>query len=288
MKVKFISFDSMGVRSMATLVETTGGTFFIDPGAALAPRRYGLPPHEEELEALERFLGEIRERTREVDYLVITHYHRDHYLYRNGEEEYYRGKLIYAKNPYAQINPSQRVRAYTLFKKMGVSFLAKRVLYADGSTFTVDGVRVEFSPPLPHGECGTKLGWVIAVTMMEDDYVFTHASDTQGCMCSESLNYLGRRMADLLVISGPPTYFSPRYEVPENTIKLVKSLKEGSTIVIDHHFLRDRNYIKHMERLKNLRKDVKVLTAAEYMGFEVRQLEAYRDALWGIRKHEKR
>lgn len=268
---------------MATLAETSEGVFFIDPGAALAPWRYGLPPHEVEVKALEEFLNKIYAFSRDADYFIVTHYHRDHYLYRRGEEDLYRGKVLYAKNPYVSTNWSQRTRAYTLLKKLNVESLAKRVEYVDGRTLELGRVKVIFSPPLPHGDCGTKLGWVLAVTLEEDGYVFTHASDVQGCVCKDSLIYLGSVKHDLLVISGPPTYLEPEPSIPENTVKLLMGLKEGSTLVIDHHFLRDREYTKYMEYLRNMRRGVKVLTAAEFMGLEVRQLEAYRDVLWGRR-----
>jgi len=37
---------------MATFIETSEGSFLIDPGASLAPRKYGLPLHEKELTVL--------------------------------------------------------------------------------------------------------------------------------------------------------------------------------------------------------------------------------------------
>ena len=40
-----LAFDSFGVRSMATFVETDDLKVLIDPGVALAPVRYGLEPH---------------------------------------------------------------------------------------------------------------------------------------------------------------------------------------------------------------------------------------------------
>ena len=50
-----LAADSLGVRSLATKV----GDFVIDPGAALGPKRYGLPPHPLEQEALNRALERI-------------------------------------------------------------------------------------------------------------------------------------------------------------------------------------------------------------------------------------
>lgn len=280
MNVKFIAFDSMGVRSMATLVETENGVFFIDPGSALAPYRYGLPPHKVEYEALSSFLGKIYEKIAECDYVIITHYHRDHYLFRNGEEDYYRGKIIYAKDPYKNINYSQRIRAHALYKKKGVEDIAKSLNFVDDRKLQVNDLRIIFSPPLPHGDCSTRLGWVLAVTIIEDEYKFMFASDTQGCMCDESLNYVLRINPDFLVISGPPTYLDRNGLLPSNTLRLVNGLKEGSVLVIDHHLLRDKNYVKHLESMRRTRRNITITTAAEYMGSEVKPLEAYRDLLW--------
>ena len=52
MNVIPLSSDSLGVRSMATYVETKDCKILIDPSAALGPKRYGLPPHQKELEEL--------------------------------------------------------------------------------------------------------------------------------------------------------------------------------------------------------------------------------------------
>jgi predicted metallo-beta-lactamase superfamily hydrolase len=281
-RIKLIAFDSMGVRSMATLVETSSGVFFIDPGAALTPRRYNLPPHELELKALEESLSRIYSALSSVDYVIITHYHRDHYLYRAGEQEYYRGKVIYAKNMYIDINPSQKIRAHILYRKMGVESLARQVVFADGKIINLNGVKLQFSPPLPHGDCNSKLGYVLSVTIIEDGFTLTHASDIQGALCKSSLNYLQNIPHSVLIISGPPTYLKQESnkDVLENLIKLIKNSKRGFTMILDHHILRDQDYAKYFNILRNIKSDVKVLTAAEYMGIEIRQLEAYRYKLW--------
>jgi len=58
MKVISITFDSFGVRSMATFVKTKDVCILIDGGAALAPKRYGISPTKEEFEALKIFQKE--------------------------------------------------------------------------------------------------------------------------------------------------------------------------------------------------------------------------------------
>jgi predicted metallo-beta-lactamase superfamily hydrolase len=45
MKILPVAFESMGVRSMATYVETSDLRIFIDPGVSVSPDRYSMPPH---------------------------------------------------------------------------------------------------------------------------------------------------------------------------------------------------------------------------------------------------
>ena len=61
MKVLPIASDSLGVRSLATYVETRDVKILIDPSAALGPSRYGLPPHPHEISALEKTKKTIQE-----------------------------------------------------------------------------------------------------------------------------------------------------------------------------------------------------------------------------------
>lgn len=284
LKVQLIAFDSMGVRGMATFIETSEGAIFVDPGAALAPKRYGLPPHRLEIEVLEEKLNQVYRRVEEADVIVITHYHRDHYLYRRGEESYYAGKILFIKHPTFKINPSQRVRAHILLKKMGVERVAKSIVFSDGQSFSYGKVRIGFSIPVYHGNCGSRLGWVLAVSV-EDEYRLVHASDVQGFACRESLDIVIGKPWDFLIVSGPPTYLE-RDPHPQralsNLIEALRAAREGSRIVVDHHLLRDKNYEFYVRYLESV-SGVKVMTAAEFMGQEVRQLEAHRDALWGSR-----
>jgi predicted metallo-beta-lactamase superfamily hydrolase len=61
MKIIPIASDSLGVRSMATYVETKDCKILIDPSAALGPKRYGLPPSIIEIEALKKIKKKINE-----------------------------------------------------------------------------------------------------------------------------------------------------------------------------------------------------------------------------------
>lgn len=288
-KIKFIGFDSMGTRGMATIVDTGSYKIFIDPGVSYAPRRYGLPPHEIELKRFNKHLDMIYDEIVDSNIIIISHYHRDHYLYRNGEEEYYRGKIVYLKHPTENINYSQRVRAYVLLNKMGIKNVVKELKIADGQSYNIDKrLNILFSEPVPHGEDGTPLGYVIMTLIDVDGFRVVHASDVQGPICRRALDRIISWKPSILIISGPPTYFEG-YRIKskvinnamENLLEIMK-IEELDTIILDHHLLRDLDFRKRLSRVyvEALVYGKNILTAAEYMGMEIDQLEAKRKELW--------
>jgi len=288
-KAKLLAFDSMGVRSMATSIETSEAKIIIDPGAALAPRRYGLPPHPLEYERLNEVLGVIRKELVDSDMVIITHYHYDHYLRSKDDVEFYNGKKLYVKDPYTMINASQRIRAFRLFKKNKIEGLVKEIIFADGKIVEYGRVKLYFSQPVPHGEEGTPLGYVIMVMVEEDGYRILHTSDVQGPISNKTLDLIFEWKPNMIILCGPPTYFEG-YKVPtasikrglNNMLKLLE-LEELETIIIDHHLLRDLNYRERISELLRLSKayKIRIYNAAEYMGQEINQLEARRRELWG-------
>lgn len=273
---------------MATVVETTQGLVFIDPGSALAPRRYGLPPHQVEIEELNRRLSVIYKYMEEASIVVITHYHRDHYLYRDGEERLYKDKIVLAKDPSQNVNYNQKVRGYILYKKKNVENLVRQLIFADSREIAFEGLKMYFSDPLPHGECNTRLGWVLAVHIDDGDQRLLFASDTQGFLCRDSARFASRFNWDYLILSGPPTYLQGTEgfeELFKNLLSTLRGLEEDKYVILDHHLLRDRNYMFYLERIKS-RTKAKIMTAAEYMNQPIRQLEAYRDELYGVKKRD--
>ena len=97
MDIEFLAADSLGLRSMATYIETKDLRILIDPGASVAPIRNGFGPTQEELNLLEKTLAKIKAYIRISDLIIISHYHYDHYIY--FEPSVFNGKRLFLKNP---------------------------------------------------------------------------------------------------------------------------------------------------------------------------------------------
>ena len=112
MLLKLIAFESLGVRSQATYIQTKNALIFIDPSAALAPRRYGLPPHKIEALRLLEVFRDINSFIQDSEYIIITHYHYDHH--DPGvfvDVNLYKDKVFLVEDPQNNINLSHKIRA---------------------------------------------------------------------------------------------------------------------------------------------------------------------------------
>jgi len=278
-----LAADSMGTRSMATLVRTDDLVVLIDPGVSLAPRRYGLPPHPVELMRMEEHHNAIVEAAREADVLVVTHYHYDHHM--PDEPEIFEGKVALIKHPTENINRSQRGRAaYFLSVLEG---LPKRLEAADGREFEFGKTRLKFSKAVYHGT-GPRLGYVIEVCVECGGEKFLFTSDVEGPALEDQVAFILAEVPDLVYLDGPMTYMLGfRYSAKslQASVKnMVKVLEAGvETLVVDHHFLRDLNYRERIGPVYEAARDhgAKVLTAAEFAGKPIEMLEAHRKELYG-------
>jgi len=280
MNVTPIAFESLGVRSMATLVEASGHKVFIDPSAALGPLRYGLPPAEEELSALEIAKKRIHDIAVESDILIITHYHYDHH---DPDETFYDGKAVLAKDVGANINHSQRGRG-GYFKKQVEGVCDLR--FADGRRFEYGNLEITFSQPFPHGPPGIPLGFVLMCLLDDGKDKILFSSDVQGPVSEEARDWIIGMKPDLLIMDGPPTYFLGYKFSTQNMEKAKANIrgiieKTGCDVILDHHLLRD---IKHAERFRGVYETGKAKSAAEYLGMGNNLLEARRKELWAEKK----
>ena len=284
MKIKPLAFDSMGVRAMATYVETDHN-ILIDPGAALAPNRYSLPPHPLELAKLKELSGNIEEYMAESDILVISHYHYDHYF--PYDSNLYRFKILLLKDHKNNINHSQRDRSQKFLYLL--DHLPKRIEASDGREFKFNETEIKFSPPMHHGAINSKLGFVVMTSISYENEKLIHASDVQGPDVDETAEWIIAENPDTLIISGYPTLFIGRMLPQEGLIKsnenLIKIMNETKvkTIILDHHLVRDLNY---GDKIKDVLSEAeksgrKIMTAAEFSGMENAFLEARRKELYG-------
>lgn len=279
MKVVPMASDSLGVRSMATYVETKDCKILIDPSAALGPKRYGLPPAEQEMATLEKTKNEIARTAKRCDILTISHYHYDHYDPSAG---FYKDKKIFAKDINKNINKSQQKRG-TDFKKIVED--SCDLIYCDDSKHNVGNTELIFSPPFFHGPENVRLGYVIMTTIDDGEKRLLHASDVQGPVTKSAKEYIISQSPDLLIMDGPPTIFlgwkfsmQNLQDAADNLVEIKEKL--DCDIILDHHLLRDLNYKKTFPQPYRASGE-KVKTFAEYIGKENNTLEAHRKELWG-------
>lgn len=288
-----LAFESFGVRSMATLVETDDLKLVIDPGSALG-RRFNLSPHEREYVALARSRRTILEAARDADVLTISHYHFDHYIPNFEDwlwlwsspqfaERLYRGKLILAKDISANINLNQRKRGY-MFKKLN-SKLAREIRVADGKNFKFGNTSLKFSKPVYHGPEGSKLGFVLMLTVRTPGCSLMHAPDIQGPMYDEPLKLILEQKLDMLLLGGPPLYLL-NFKIDQESLmaarKNMRILAERIPLtIVDHHLLRTLEYKEYMGPvyITAEKNGNRVLSASEFIGAEPNLLEARRKEL---------
>ncbi len=270
---------------MATLVETRDAKLIIDPAAAVAPRRYGLPPHPKELSLLEECWGRIASAAEECEVVAVTHYHYDHHSSTRFLGEIYGGRLVIVKDPENMINFSQRSRAKIFLEK--IRPIAAQVMVADGKDYVFSGTRLEFSCPVPHGP-DNQLGYVVELRVKDSSDSFLFTSDVQGFPLDYQARFALEKRASTFFIDGPPTYMlGLNYTLEEleasiRNIGRMMSQSSPSTVILDHHLLRDLDWRKYLGSLFEEAEKLGVIleSAAEYAGREINQLEALRGSLY--------
>jgi predicted metallo-beta-lactamase superfamily hydrolase len=284
MEVILVGFESLGVRSQATFIQSRDATIFIDPSAALAPRRYGLPPHILEAKQLLKVFNDIEDLARDSEYVIITHYHYDHHdPGRFIDPSIFKEKTFLIKDPEHHINFSQKMRAHRYYNT--IKKLAKDIIVADGKSLKIGSTTITFSTPLPHGK-DNKLGYVISICI-DEDLTVLFTSDIEGGSSEEHSKLRNFCNSNIAIVDGPPTYlmgYSFSEEDLKKSMKFLNTLiarNSGSlqVVVLDHHVFRDLNYVNLVKELQ-LHQEVRIVTAAEFMGLEPRPLEALRKALY--------
>ena len=273
MKIIPLAFESMGVRSMATFVETDQ-KILIDPGTSIAPKRFGYPPWKDEFDALHETRARIQEYAEIADIITISHYHHDHYTpfelgkfldsSQGAAEKLYQDKKLFIKHPTSQINKSQQKRASDFLKNL--KNLNCEVSYADDNSFEIGDTVLKFSNPLSHGSEGSRLGYVVALTIEWDGKTLMHASDVQGPINDEAKHVILKEKPDILILSGPPIYLQgfvvERKDIENARKNLIEISNKVPKVVVDHHLLRDLRCFDFINSVKD-ESDGEILVASE-------------------------
>lgn len=285
MKVKLLAFDSMGTRSMCTLIEAEDARIMIDPGAALGPRRYGLKPHPIERKRLEEHKRLIRREAEEADLIVVTHYHYDHFPRPGEKVDWLKGKRILLKDSANMINFSQRMRARLFLEEL--RRVGARPEVADSRTLKVGRCRIRFSDPVEHGN-DSKLGYVLQVFIRDRGETLIHSSDVEGFVSEAQAKFVLENRPDILICDGPMTYMlGDRFSEADlksslrNLMRIVRG-RFLQALIIDHHLLRDLEWRNRVSPLIEYAEGfgVELHTAASYMGLREELLEASRRRLY--------
>jgi len=276
MKIKPIAFESLGVRSMATYVETQDVKIFIDPGASVSPDRYSLPPHTIELDRHFKITEEIKKWVTASDLVIITHYHDDHH---NADyPEIYKNKDLMLKNPREFINEIQRTRAVEFLNR--VENQARAISTADDATFQIGKTRITFSEPMTHG-ANDRQGYILQV-LIEEDQRFVFTSDVQGPVAREAADFIIESQPHIVYVDGPPTYLlgsgAKKSEIDASleNLKLIIEKTPVRQMIIDHHLMRDLEWHNYLQILAKIKNGVLVQSAAAFLGEKEDLLEAKR------------
>jgi len=295
MKILPVAFESLGVRSMCTYIETPDVKILLDAGVSLGPNRFSLPPHPKEYMALRERRNLMLEIAKKADVVTISHYHFDHHTpsytdwashWCSAEiaERIYNGKIVFAKSYKSKVNPSQRHRGWMFAKTGGKK--ASKLEFADGRTFVFGETAIRFTTPVFHGREGSELGWVLMAIIERDDEKVLFAPDVQGPISEKTLEVILAEELQLAIIGGPPLYLAEFSEDPQKIETAMKNLehivKHVPTTILDHHILRDEKWQEAAQPVFDTAATVghEVMTAAEYQGKEDYLLESRRKALF--------
>jgi len=281
---------------MCTYVETPDIRILLDAGTSLCPRRFGLPPHPKEFQAIQECRKRIAAFADKAEIVTVSHYHFDHHTpsfedwlcnWTQADEtarQIYAQKTVLLKNPREMINYSQRQRAW-MFQRTGGKY-ARGIEVADRNSHVFGETRIKFSEPVSHGSEDTFLGWVLMTTVECQDEKLMFAPDVQGPISGKTSELIMAEKPQLLIVGGPPSYLVD-FKVSEKEIQtgldnLRKMVENVPLTVLEHHLLRDENWRERARDVFEIaqKNRHKVLTAAELVGQQAQCLEAARKRLY--------
>ena len=295
-RVTPLAAESLGARSMCTMVETPDIAVLLDAGISLASYRYNLPPHPIEFQTIDHLRRIISEASKKTQVTTISHYHFDHHTpsfedwvvnwteKTETARQIYSEKIVFVKNPKENINANQRQRAW-MFQKTGGKY-ARRLESADGKTFTFGKTAIHFSEAVAHGSEDSASGWVIMTTFDYENERFMFAPDVQGPMSKRTTSMILAVKPNMIMLGGPPLYLED-FQVESTRLErglknLAKIVGVVPLVILEHHTLRGECWRFRMNQVfqEASASGHSIKTAAELVGKENNFLESKRKELY--------
>jgi predicted metallo-beta-lactamase superfamily hydrolase len=278
--LRYVAFDSFGVKSMCVLVETPDLAVTIDPGVAAEANSFPLPV-EKRRALLNQYQEAIRQSCARSQAVIISHYHLDH-LQVSRAVDMYGDKTILARDP-AVMSAKQAETATRFFKTTDGLF--KERLWADGRKFKFKKTTIEFSPAVWHGTRDAEPGTVIMTSVSWGKEKVLVTSDVGGPLETATTDLICSSKAQTAVVDGYPTYhlgqFATDYDLVRSIVNLCRILATPGlkTLVADHHLCRDYRYPAFCKLVYDKARQLKKQfgTAAELTGKTSVVLEGYQN-----------
>jgi predicted metallo-beta-lactamase superfamily hydrolase len=278
MDIRFLGAESLGARGLCCRIRTGGRTILIDPGVALGPLRYGLPPHPAEVAAAVRVRETILGECAGATDVVFSHYHGDHvplaspspYQLPLARVSFPGETRLWYKGPDLLSRRSLRRRDDL------IGFFGRAPVPAEGQR---DGP-IAFSHTVSHGGTPGRLGGVMMTCIRDGDEIFVHTSDMQ-LLDRTAVATIAGWGATTVFASGPPLYL-PALSLGERKIawEHARFLAEAvDRLILDHHLLRSRQGFAWLDQLSAL-SGTEVTCAAGYEKTTPLLLEAKRKELF--------
>jgi len=276
MKIEIVAAESLGVRSLCTVVQTRERKILIDPGLALGYTRFGLLPHPFQVAVGERIRKRIIHEWTTATDIVISHFHGDHAPLADANPfqlnlgkiaSLNRHAVIWAKSTHLSPMEVKRARVFS-------QTLNNTVIAPEGKSVGI----MSFSQPVPHGKA-EGLEKVI-MTRIQEGFTFVHASDIQ-LLNKEAISQIVSWRPDIVLASGPPLYLHKLAgedveKARQNAFILSQKV---ATLILDHHLLRSIEGAEWLDRLSS-KAPINVVCCADFMGKPRALLEAQRQKLY--------
>jgi predicted metallo-beta-lactamase superfamily hydrolase len=268
---------------MACVVETTGLKVLIDPGTALGPKRFRLPPHPIEQGQAQEVQKLLYDELSNATHVVITHFHGDHHPMVEADTSQLNAHevLPFLKNREVLVKSNRGVsRRQKHRRRLLEQLLGKSLTDADNGQFG----DISFSEPVPHGEPGNKAGTVIMAKITDNNTTFVHGSDIQ-LLNHQSIEIICHWKPDIAFIAGPPLYI---LENQKNAKDLLESINQHlarlisvcGRVILDHHIMRSRDGEAWLDRMADTHGKEKICCAADFSQLPRNLLEANRKGLF--------